>query len=188
MSERELAVENFSTSPPEHPLTAVVAMTPEGIIGRDGDMPWRLKTDLRRFKSLTMGGWLVMGRKTFDSIGRPLPGRQTLVLTRNPTWSAPGVVTTSDHGDVPRLTQSAATFVVGGGEIYRLLWPRISQIFLTTVLAELEGDTRLNVDWSEFQLLSKMAVAAGDGDDYPTEFSVWQRSRKNCEKSLAVTT
>ena len=72
-------------------LTAVVAMTPSGVIGRDGDMPWRLRSDLRRFKKLTMGGVLIMGRRTYDSIGRPLPGRRTIVITRNPDWSAEGV-------------------------------------------------------------------------------------------------
>ena len=74
-------------------LTAVVAATNRGVIGRDGDMPWRLSTDLRRFKRRTMGGTLIMGRKTFDSIGRPLPGRRTIVLTRNRQWSAAGVET-----------------------------------------------------------------------------------------------
>lgn len=72
-------------------LTAVVAMTPSGVIGRDGDMPWRLSSDLRRFKRLTMGGTLIMGRRTFDSIGRALPGRRTIVVTRNDDWSADGV-------------------------------------------------------------------------------------------------
>ena len=72
-------------------LIAVVASTPDGVIGQDQTMPWRLSSDLRRFKKLTMGGTLLMGRKTYDSIGRPLPGRQTWVLTRNPDWSVDGV-------------------------------------------------------------------------------------------------
>ena len=76
-------------------LTAVVAMTPTGVIGKDGDMPWRLSSDLQRFKRLTMGGVLIMGRRTFDSIGRALPGRRTIVVTRNAEWRFDGVDTAS---------------------------------------------------------------------------------------------
>ncbi len=157
------------------PLSAVVAMTPDGVIGVDGDMPWRLKSDLRRFKSLTMGGWLIMGRKTFDSIGRPLPGRQTLVLTRDPDWSSPGVVVAHDPVVAMQMTQTAPAFVVGGAEIYRLLWSYCETVYLTRVWASVPGDTRLDVDWDGFSVCSQQRLASGPVDDYPTDFVVLRR-------------
>lgn len=159
-------------------FTAVVAMTRGGVIGRDGDMPWRLKSDLKRFKKLTLGGWLVMGRRTYDSIGRPLPGRQTLVLTRNPDWSAPGVTTCHDATCLFRITHGTPAYVVGGAEIYRLLWDFCTRIYLTTVEAEItDGDTFLEVDWSPFEITDTTHIPAGDGDQYATTFSILQRIR-----------
>lgn len=151
-------------------LTAVIAMTPAGVIGRDGALPWRLRSDLQRFKSLTMGGTLIMGRKTYDSIGRPLPGRATIVITRQPDWQVGGVeVARSPTEALTRLADRTG-FVVGGADIYRQLWPYCGKIFLTRVLAEVEGDTRLQVDWSDFVELAAERLPAGAGDDYPTEF------------------
>ncbi|MEM9644089.1 MAG: dihydrofolate reductase [Planctomycetota bacterium] len=94
-------------------LVAVVAATPRGVIGRDGDMPWRLSSDLKRFKRSTMGGNLLMGRKTFESIGRPLPGRQTIVITRQADWSHPGVHVVGDPASAVRLAKELSS-VVGG--------------------------------------------------------------------------
>ncbi len=159
-------------------LTAVVAMTPNGVIGLDGDMPWKLKSDLARFKRLTMGGWLVMGRKTFDSIGRPLPGRQTLVLTRNRDWTSPGVSVTHEPDAVVALTRSAPAFVVGGAEIYRLLWNACDRVLLTRVLADIQGDTKLDVDWDDFVIRNQLRLSASEKDSYPTEFISLQRRKK----------
>jgi dihydrofolate reductase len=158
-------------------LTAVVAMTPERVIGLNGHMPWQLKSDLKRFKSLTMGGWLIMGRKTFDSIGKPLPGRQTVVLTRNRDWSFPGVAVANDVSETLRMVESAPAFVVGGAEIYRLFWPYCSQIYLTWVMAKLNGDTWLDVDLADFAVCERMRVSAGPDDSFPTEFCCLKRKK-----------
>jgi dihydrofolate reductase len=124
--------------------TAIVAMADNGVIGRDNGLPWRLPDDLRRFKSITIGHTVLMGRRTFETIGRPLPERRNLVLTRDRKWSAPGceVVHTPEEaielvGDAGRL------FVIGGAQVYLACWPLVNRIELTEVHADLEGDTRL---------------------------------------------
>jgi dihydrofolate reductase len=149
---------------------AVVAMTPRGVIGRDGDMPWRLSSDLRRFKRLTMGGTLIMGRKTFDSIGRPLPGRRTIVLTRRPDWRVDGVVAAASPAEAVQLSGAERTFVVGGAQIYRELLPRCRHLWLTRVWSSVEGDTTLSIDFSPFEIVAVRRVPASMWDDVPTEF------------------
>jgi dihydrofolate reductase len=156
-------------------LTAIVAVTPQGVIGRDGDMPWRLSSDLRRFKRLTMGGVLIMGRKTYDSIGRPLPGRRTIVLTRDRHWSAPGIEAADRPQTAIELAADQPAFVVGGSEIYRLLLPRCEQLFLTRVWSATAGDTLLPLDLKPFRIVEKTRIPASPRDDVPTEFLRLQR-------------
>ncbi len=156
-------------------------MTPSGVIGRDGDMPWRLSSDLRRFKKLTMGGILIMGRRTFDSIGRPLPGRRTIVISRNEAWSAEGVERASGPQEAIGLAlgsdRPTPAFVVGGAEIYRQLLPKCSQIFLTRVWSGVSGDTKLEIDLSDFEIIEQTRVIAAARDDVPTEF--FRMTRRN---------
>ncbi|MCD0462605.1 dihydrofolate reductase [Roseiconus lacunae] len=166
-------------SPVESRLTAVVAISQTGVIGRDGDMPWRLSSDLRRFKSLTMGGVLIMGRKTFDSIGRPLPGRRTIVITRQADWSSAGVEVAATPEAAIELAGQTPAFVVGGAEIYRQLIDRCEEVFLTRVLCNVEGDTHLELDVADFSVLEQSRIPAGPKDDYPTEFFRLVRHRKS---------
>ena len=158
-------------------ITAIVAMTPEGVIGRDGDMPWRLSSDLRRFKRLTMGGTLVMGRKTFESIGRPLPGRQSVVVTRTPDWSADGVTVAHDADTAIQKSDRDAIHIVGGGEIYRLFADRIDRWILTRVWSSVGGNTKISPDLSAFDLVSMTPVVAGPKDDVPTQVETWVRRK-----------
>jgi dihydrofolate reductase len=151
-------------------LTAVVAMTPSGVIGQDGDLPWRLGTDLRRFKRLTMGGVLIMGRRTYDSIGRPLPGRRTIVITRSPTWRAEGVERANSPDEAVEMAGSGQAFVVGGAEIYRQLLPKCTRLYLTRVCSDVEGDTKLAIDLSDFRIIEQTHYPASAQDDVPTEF------------------
>ena len=151
-------------------LTAIVAMTPSGVIGRDGDLPWRLSSDLRRFKKLTMGGVLIMGRRTYDSIGRPLPGRTTIVITRNPNWWAEGVERAESPEDALRQVGEREAFVVGGAEIYRLLLPKCTDLLLTRVLSDISGDTKLEIDLSQFEIIEQTSFPATDRDEVATEF------------------
>lgn len=157
-------------SPAEPVLTAVLAMTPAGVIGRDGDMPWRLRSDLQRFKKQTMGGVLIMGRKTFDSIGRALPGRRTVVVTRQADWHFDGVEVASSPLAAVEMGGSDPIFVVGGAEIYRQLLPICQQILLTRVLSDVQGDTHLEIDLAGFRAIERYSVPEGPHDNVPTEF------------------
>ncbi len=139
-------------------ISLIVAVAANGVIGRDSDMPWHLPDDLQRFKRLTMGKPMLMGRKTFESIGKALPGRTSLVLTRSREWSAAGAVVVHSldeavdraaelsagrAGSVPaaQAGETAELIVVGGAEIYRLALPRVRRIYLTRLLTSIEGDT-----------------------------------------------
>ncbi len=156
-------------------LAAIVAATPTGVIGLDGDMPWKLSSDLRRFKALTMGCPIVMGRKTYDSIGRPLPGRQTIVLTRDPHWSVAGVTTASVEESLEICRRVPQAFVVGGAEVYRLLLPHCDTVYWTLVWSQVAGDTRLELDFSDFSTDYVEKVPQTQRDSVPTEFRVLTR-------------
>jgi len=122
---------------------AIVAMADNGVIGRGNGLPWHLPDDLRRFKALTMGHAMLMGRKTWDSIGRPLPGRRSLVLTRNRDWSAPGAERVASVDETLGQARGETLFVIGGAEVFALAWPVIGRLELTEVHAAPEGDIRL---------------------------------------------
>lgn len=132
-------------------LTAIVAMTPERVIGREGALPWHLPADLAFFKRTTVGHAIVMGRKTYDSIGRPLPNRRNLVLTRNPGWSAPGVEVIHDPGDLAALPGlSGPVFIIGGAEIYRIFLPLLDDLLISHLAANHPGDTHFPAFESDF--------------------------------------
>jgi dihydrofolate reductase len=123
-------------------LTAIVAMTAERIIGRDGALPWHLPADLAFFKRTTTGHPIVMGRKTYDSLGRPLPNRRNLVLSRDPNWSAPGAEVLHDPADLATLPDlTGRVFIIGGAEIYRLFLPLLDDLLVSHVLENHPGDT-----------------------------------------------
>lgn len=125
-------------------LTAIVAMTPSRVIGRGGALPWHLPEDLRFFKRTTSGHPVVMGRKTYESIGRPLPKRRNIVLTRDADWSAPGVETIHRPDDLAALPDiGGRVFVIGGAEIYQAFLPLLDDLLVSHIFAEHEGDTRL---------------------------------------------
>jgi dihydrofolate reductase len=132
---------------------AIVAMADNGVIGRGNGLPWHLPDDLRRFKALTMGHALLMGRKTHDSIGRALPGRLNLVLTRNAGWRAPGCEAVASLDAAVARARDEMLFVIGGAEVFSLAWPIVGRLELTEVHAEPEGDTLLEgfkrTDWRE---------------------------------------
>ena len=122
--------------------TIVVAVAANGVIGRDNEMPWHLPDDLRHFKALTLGRTLLMGRRTFDSIGRPLPGRRTVVLTRQRDWSHPGVEVIHTLDDARTLLRSGNVVLAGGGELYAELLDEIDTLELTEIYREVDGDAR----------------------------------------------
>ena len=124
-------------------LTAIVAMTPDRVIGRGGALPWYLPEDLAFFKRVTSGHPVVMGRKTFESIGRPLPKRRNIVLTRDPNWSAEGVEVIHRPEDLKTLPElEGRVFIIGGSEIYSAFLPEIDDLLVSHVFEAHEGDTR----------------------------------------------
>ncbi len=123
-------------------ISLVVAMTRNRIIGRDNALPWRLPEDLKHFKSTTLGKPVLMGRKTFDSIGKPLPGRTNLVLTRDAGWKADGVIVVHSIDEaLSRAGDAAEVAGIGGAEVFTLLLPRATRIYLTRIDADIAGDT-----------------------------------------------
>ncbi|MGY4719950.1 dihydrofolate reductase [Naumannella huperziae] len=128
-------------------LTAIVIMGHGGVIGDGADQPWHIAEDQQRFKRLTTGGVLIMGRRTFEAIGRVLPGRTTVVLTRDPEWRHDQVTVAHDADAALAAARSAGgpIFVAGGGEIYRLFADRLTRLEVTLVDAEAEGDVTFPV-------------------------------------------
>ena len=141
-------------------IIAIAAVAANGVIGARNDIPWRIPTDWQRFKNVTMGHILIMGRKTYDSIGRPLPGRTIFVVTRDPTWrAADGVraVPSVDEafGQALQLDPKII-FVAGGGEIYRAAWNRLTRLEITEVDQNPTGDVTFpKIDLGEWQEISR---------------------------------
>lgn len=136
------------------PITLVVARASNGVIGRAGTLPWHLPADLRRFKALTMGSAMVMGRRTFDSLPGLLPGRRHIVLTRDPAWRAEGAEVARSVDDALRLAGDDPISVIGGADVFALFLPIADRVELTEVLEEIEGDTtipdpRVSREWRE---------------------------------------
>jgi dihydrofolate reductase len=160
------------------PLAIVVALADNGVIGRDNKLIWRLKTDLRRFRELTIGKPMIIGRKTHESIGRPLPGRETIVLTRDKGFTAEGVHVV--HGWDEALSRAerladrmgASEIVVGGGaEIYKLALPQAQRLYLTMVHAEPEGEAFFPLfDRTAFRELRRQPHPEGPDDEYAFTF------------------
>jgi len=124
-------------------LIAMVAMTPDRVIGKGNDLPWHLPEDLKLFKRTTSGHPIVMGRKTYDSIGRPLPKRQNIVITRDQSWTAEGVDVVHSPEAVTRLElMDPMVFIIGGAEIYSLFLPLLDELLVSYVYKTYDGDTR----------------------------------------------
>ena len=122
-------------------VTLVVARATNGVIGRDGDLPWRISTDLKHFKKVTMGSAMIMGRRTFDSLPNVLPGRRHIVLTRDRNWSAPGAEVAHSVDEALSLAGSEPVSIIGGAEIFELFLPHADRLELTEVRGEVDGDT-----------------------------------------------
>ncbi|MES2136772.1 MAG: dihydrofolate reductase [Pseudomonadota bacterium] len=123
------------------PITLIVARAQNGVIGRDGGLPWHLSADLKRFKALTMGSAMVMGRKTFESLPGLLPGRRHIVVTRDGEWSAEGAEVAHSVEQAVELARGEPVSVIGGAEIFALFLPHADRIELTEVLGDVPGDT-----------------------------------------------
>lgn len=127
-------------------VSLIVAAARNDVIGRDGTLPWHLPDDLKRFRALTTGHHVIMGRATHESIGRPLPGRTNVVLTRSPSYTAEGCTVVHALGEALSAARAAGeeeAFVIGGARVYEAALPRADRVYLTRVDAEVRGDVRL---------------------------------------------
>ncbi|WP_375612018.1 MULTISPECIES: dihydrofolate reductase [unclassified Bartonella] len=164
-------------------ICLIAAVAENGVIGREGVMPWHLSTDLQRFKALTLGKPIVMGRKTWDSIGRPLLGRTNIVITRDCTFCAEGAVVAHSLSQACSLATNVASqndveeiFIIGGGEIFQQGLHMADKIFLTEVLASIEGDSFFPVfDKEKWTIVQTQDIPKGDKDSHPTRFVVYER-------------
>lgn len=164
-------------------LSIVAAVARNRVIGRDGGLPWRLSSDLKRFKALTMGKPIIMGRKTWDSLGRPLPGRPHVVVTRNGAFSEPGVERAESLAAAIARAEALAddagageVCVIGGGEIYRQAIGCADRLHLTHVEAEFDGDTVFpEIDPSVWECVREERLPAGERDSHATRYAVYRR-------------
>lgn len=159
-----------------HRIVILVAASENGVIGANGGMPWHLPDDLTRFKQITMGHPIVMGRRTWESIGRPLPGRTNFVLTRDSDYAANGAHVATNVESIARTVPEGDTImVIGGGEVYRLLLPFADEVQLTRVHATLDGDTRFPPLDDGWALQSESRHTADDRHAYAMTFETWIR-------------
>lgn len=164
-------------------LAMIVAMASNGVIGRDNQLPWYLPNDLKYFKATTMGKPIIMGRKTFESIGKPLPGRTNIVVTRNPGWRAEGVKVVAEPQAAVELARQVAlidgvpeVMVIGGAQLYTALLPMADRLYCTLVHAEVEGDARFpDLDASQWQEVGRQDFQAEGPNPYAYSFVILQR-------------
>jgi len=159
-------------------LALVWAMDKHRVIGREGRLPWHLPADLRRFKAITLGHTVIMGRRTFASIGRPLPERRNLVLSRDSAFDAAGVTVCTDLEQALRVAGSDPVFVIGGAEVYRSALPRADRLHVTLVDAAVEGDVRFpDYDESAWRLVAAESHPADARNAHAMRFLEFERIR-----------
>jgi dihydrofolate reductase len=159
-------------------VTIIVAVADSGVIGRDNTLPWHLPEDLKRFKRITMGKPIVMGRKTYESIGKPLPGRHNIVVTRDTNYRHDGVTVVhgidaaiTAAGDVPEV------MIIGGADLFRLFLPRAGRVHLTRVHGNVAGDIHWPaLDAREWRRVESEEHAADERHVYPMTFEVWEKN------------
>ena len=158
-------------------ISLIVAASTNNVIGNDGELPWRLSDDLKRFKAVSMGKPIVMGRKTFESIGRPLPGRQNIVISRQDGFAADGCdVVQSIEEAVEVAAAAEEIMVIGGSQIYAAFLPLADRIYLTRVHAEVEGDAFFpSLDESKWRDSASRIYEVDESNDYACTVSLFSR-------------
>ncbi|MCA9731605.1 MAG: dihydrofolate reductase [Deferribacteres bacterium] len=162
------------------PISIIVAMARNRVIGRDNELPWRLSDDLKLFKKHTMGNTIVMGRKTWQSIGRPLPGRTNVVLTRDAAFSVPGCEVVHSFDEILALdAPGKEIFIIGGAAVYANALPHASQLYLTEVEADIQGDVFFPpLDLSLWQETQKQHFLKNANNQFNFVFRLLEKKRK----------
>lgn len=160
-------------------ISLVVAAASNNAIGKEGTMPWHLPNDMKHFKNITWGMPVVMGRKTFESLGKPLAGRKNIVISRQPGWNAAGTIVVKSIEDALFVASQAdvnEVMVIGGGEIYKALYTKANRIYLTRVEAEPEADTFFPaIDPEQWYLVNQQNHEADEKNAYNYSFQTWER-------------
>ncbi len=164
-------------------ISLIVAVAENGVIGRDGGLPWRMSSDLKTFRRLTMGKPIVMGRRTYQSIGKPLDGRDNIVVTRDPRFDVPGVSTCETASEALTLARVLATtrgvdevMVIGGAQLYEATLPVADRIYYTIVHASPAGDRHFaELDPRVWRETSREALPKGDRDDHAATLVIYDR-------------
>jgi dihydrofolate reductase len=165
-------------------LSVIVAVAENGVVGKNNALPWHIPADLQYFKRTTLGKPIVMGRKTFESIGRPLPGRTNIVISSNPVYSAQGVSVVSSLPDALELAEKVALtdgadelMVIGGATVYEAAVPLADRLYVTEIHAKVAGDAYLSpVDWSNWVESSREQHTALEPNPYDFSFVVYERA------------
>ena len=158
-------------------ISLIAAVSRNGIIGNDGGLPWHLPEDLRRFRKLTTGKPVLMGRKTYQSIGRPLPARKNIVISRDPHFSAPGcVVVSCPAAALDAVNGADEVMVIGGGQIYQAFMRLANRVYLTRVDVDTAGDTRFpRLEDDAWQLTSSEPHGADEDHAHEFSFEIFDR-------------
>ena len=158
-------------------ISIIVAASTNNVIGADGELPWKISDDLKRFKALTMGKPIVMGRLTWESIGRPLPGRQNIVITRQAGFSADGCdVVASPAAALAIAGDASEVMIIGGSQIYDLFLPKAGRLHMTRVQTEIDGDAFFpEISESDWELVSSEAHEASDRNEFAFDFRTYER-------------
>ena len=161
-------------------ISFVVAFDRNKVIGKNGGLPWRLPDDMRRVRQVTMGKPLIMGRRTYESIGRPLSGRTNIVLTRDPAFHPEGVLTARTPEEALGLAGSAPEVIVfGGAQVFRQFLPMADRIYLTQVDADVGGDTYFDFNSTDWRVVENVPHPADERHPYPFNFLTLDRIRKS---------
>lgn len=162
-------------------VSAIVAAANNRVIGRDNQIPWYLSSDLKYFKKKTLGHYVIMGRKSYDSIGRPLPKRTNVIVTRNLFYTAENCLVTHSVEEALELALDngeTEVFIIGGAEIYKLSLPYLDKLYLTKVDAEIEGHVYFpELDWNEWTEISTEAHQADEKNDHDYTFCIYERKQ-----------
>ena len=160
-------------------ISLIVATSENNAIGKNNQLLWHLPNDLKFFKNTTWGGVVIMGRKTFESVNKPLPGRINIVITKQPNWKAENVLAASNVDDALKMaaqTNCQEIFVIGGGEIYKECLAKANRIYLTRVHAVIEGDTFFpTLEPSDWTMTSNVDFAADEKNNYSHSIQVWDK-------------
>ena len=160
-------------------ISLIVAASENNAIGKSNDMPWHLPEDLKFFKNTTWGMPVIMGRKTFEAVGKPLPGRTNIIVTTNPNWSAENTITAASIEEaikVAKESNAKEIFITGGGEIYRQTLPLADKVYLTRVQTVLDGDAFFpEMDLNIWEICFEKHVKADEKNKFDMTFQTWIR-------------